>query len=198
MPTDDPAALALAELAAGIRECPRCRLCRGRFRAVPGEGPARPRLVVLGEAPGAQEDRIGQPFAGLAGKLLDSLLRENGLDRANLFITNSVKCRPPANRTPRRDELDICRTAWLDRQLALLGPVPMVLLGQVATQLMLGPDALVSMLHGTAQRDKDGRPCFVAYHPAAALRFAPVRAALKEDFAALARWLAEVAPISAA
>lgn len=190
MQADQAAALELAALAAGVRECPQCRLCRSRFRAVPGEGPPRPRLVLLGEAPGAQEDRVGQPFVGPAGKLLNSLLRENGLDRAELFVTNSVKCRPPANRAPRRDELDICRAAWLDRQLALLGAAPLVLLGQVATQLMLGPDALVSALHGTARRDKDGRACFVAYHPAAALRFVPVRAALREDFAALGRWLA--------
>lgn len=180
----------LETLAAGIRVCERCRLGQSRQYAVPGSGPATAKLVILGEAPGTTEDRLGQPFVGPAGKLLDSLLRDNGLERPRIFITNTVKCRPPRNRPPRQDELDICRRAWLDPQLAFINPRLVVLLGQVATHRMLGGTATVTALHGMVV-DSAERSYFVSYHPAAALRFGQIAAALREDFAILGRWAAE-------
>jgi uracil-DNA glycosylase family 4 len=184
--TTDPAA-ELEWLALEIGRCEKCRLHQGRIHAVPGEGPAKAELVLLGEGPGAQEDREGRPFVGRAGRLLDTLLRDNGIERSEVFITNCVKCRPPENRTPRRDELGTCTTAWLHRQLDLIAPRLVVLLGQVATRQMLGEKATVTALHGTLQ-ECEGRAYFVTYHPAAALRFAYIATALRTDFEALGRW----------
>lgn len=192
--TSDPATT-LETLAAGIRRCEKCRLHQGRGRAVPGEGPADAEILLLGEAPGGVEDATGRPFAGPAGKFLDHLLRDNGIARREVFITNCVKCRPPGNRAPRRDELETCGLAWLDRQLALISPALVVLLGQTATRRMLGAEATVTRLHGTWHA-RDGRTCFVTYHPAAALRFESIAAASREDFLRLRQLLAErTAPV---
>lgn len=180
----------LESLAFGIRRCEKCRLHEGRTHAVPGEGPADADIVILGEGPGGVEDRTGRPFAGPAGKLLDSLLRENGIARGEVFITNCVKCRPPENRTPRRDELATCSMAWLNRQLELIAPRLVVVLGQTATRQMLGKEATVTHLHGTLH-ERDGRAYFVTYHPAAALRFETIAQALRAYFRVLGKWLAE-------
>ncbi|CAL1239922.1 uracil-DNA glycosylase [Candidatus Methylocalor cossyra] len=184
----DPAA-ELEHLAAAIRRCQRCRLHEGRTRAVPGEGPPGAEWVLLGEGPGAAEDRTGRPFVGPAGRLLTELLTEAGLAREAVFITNCVKCRPPANRPPRRDELETCTGLWLHRQLDLIGPRLVVLLGQVATRQLLGDTATVGRCHGTL-RQQDGRRYFVTYHPAAALRSPAVAAALRADFQILGGILA--------
>ncbi len=188
--TLDPAA-ELEVLASGIRQCEKCRLHQSRRQAVPGEGPADAELVLIGEGPGGMEDRTGRPFVGPAGRLLDTLLRENAIERSKIFITNSVKCRPPENRTPRRDELDICTTTWLHRQLELIAPRLVVLLGQVATRQMLGDPATVTHLHGTVQT-RGERVYFVTYHPAAALRFGAIDTALRADFEILSRYLKEI------
>jgi uracil-DNA glycosylase family 4 len=180
----------LDALAQGIRHCERCRLHESRTQAVPGEGPADAELVFLGEGPGGREDRTGRPFVGAAGKLLDHLLRDHGIDRSQVYITNCVKCRPPENRTPRRDELKTCTGAWLDRQLELIAPRLVVLLGQVAVRQMLGENHTVTVLHGT-EAERDGRRYFITYHPAAALRFDTIRAALEADFEKLAQRLDE-------
>jgi uracil-DNA glycosylase family 4 len=189
----DPAA-ELESLALGIKRCQECRLHRSRLQAVPGEGPAGAELVFLGEGPGSREDQSGRPFVGRAGRLLDTLLRDNGIERTSVFITNCVKCRPPENRTPRRDELNTCTTLWLRRQLELISPRLVVLLGQVAARQMLGDPAAVTRLHGTIQQ-RGNLTCFVTYHPAAALRFDTIDAALRSDFERLGRWLAESAEI---
>jgi uracil-DNA glycosylase family 4 len=185
----DPAT-ELESLAFGISRCEKCRLHQGRTHAVPGEGPADAEIVILGEGPGGVEDRTGRPFTGPAGRLLDSLLRDIGLPRGEVFITNCVKCRPPENRTPRQDELKTCSQAWLNRQLELISPRLVILLGQTATRQMLGKEATVTHLHGTLH-ERDERAYFVTYHPAAALRFDTIAAALKADFRLLGIWLAE-------
>jgi uracil-DNA glycosylase family 4 len=171
----------LALLADGIRHCERCRLHEGRRHAVPGEGPADAEMVFLGEGPGGREDLTGRPFVGPAGRFLDALLKERGIDRSRVFITNCVKCRPPENRTPRRDELKICTATWLHPQLELLRPRRVVLLGQVAARQMLGEKATISALHGTAL-SQGGQTYFVTYHPSAALRFDAVADAIRADF----------------
>ena len=125
-------------MAAGIRVCTLCRLCESRTHAVPGEGPADATLVLLGEAPGRHEDQQGRPFVGMSGRFLDGLLQRTGLDRQRVFITGSVKCRPPANRCPRSDELAICRKAWLAPQIACVRPELIVLMGLTALRQAMG------------------------------------------------------------
>jgi uracil-DNA glycosylase family 4 len=176
----------LENLASGIRRCVACRLHESRRLAVPGEGPANAEIVVLGEGPGGKEDAVGRPFVGPAGRLLDKLFQNEGISRDRLFITNCVKCRPPDNRTPRRDELKTCTSLWLQRQLDLISPRIIVLLGQVAARQMLGDTVTISELHGT-MLEQDGRSYFVTYHPAAALRFDWVAATLREDFEVLGK-----------
>ncbi|MGX2039423.1 uracil-DNA glycosylase [Methylocaldum sp. MU1018] len=190
--TIEDASEPLETLASGIRRCVACRLHESRRLAVPGEGPANAEVMVLGEGPGGKEDATGRPFVGPAGRHLDKLLQNQGIARDRLFITNCVKCRPPENRTPRRDELKTCANLWLERQMELISPRIVVLLGQVAVRQMLGNTATVSELHGTMQ-ERDGRLYFVTYHPAAALRFDWVAAALREDFETLGRRLARSA-----
>lgn len=182
-------AIQLESLAFGIKRCEQCRLHESRHHAVPGEGPTDAELVFIGEGPGGKEDKLGRPFVGPAGQFLDVLLRDNGIDRRRVFITNCVKCRPPENRTPRRDELNACQSHWLNRQLALLSPRLIVLLGQVATQQMLGNTVSVTRWHGTVRRH-EGRDYFISYHPAAALRFDSIANALRADFGRLREWLA--------
>jgi len=174
----------LDALAAGIRVCPRCRLSASRTLAVPGEGPDRPLAVLVGEAPGQAEDLSGRPFTGRTGLFLDRFLQEAGLDRAALFITAAVKCRPPANRDPRPDELTVCREAWLLPQLALLAPAPVVLLGRAPARSLLGHTGNLADVRGRVVRWR-GRALLATVHPTAAMRFPKMRAALEEDFRTL-------------
>lgn len=184
----------LEDLASGIRRCVSCRLHKRRRHAVPGEGPASAEIVLLGEGPGGKEDATGRPFVGPAGHYLDKLLENQGLTRERLFITNCVKCRPPENRTPRRDELKTCTSLWLEKQLELISPNLIVLLGQVATRQMLGDTATVSDLHGKLANHK-GQNYFVTYHPAAALRFDWVADTIHADFETLGKLLVRPADL---
>lgn len=184
----------LENLASGIRRCVACRLHESRRHAVPGEGPASAEIVLLGEGPGGKEDASGRPFVGPAGHYLDKLLANQGLARERLFITNCVKCRPPENRTPRRDELKTCTSLWLEKQLELISPKLIVLLGQVAARQMLGDTANVSDLHGKIT-NHNGRNYFVTYHPAAALRFDWVADAIRADFEDLGKLLTRPADL---
>ncbi len=112
-----------------IRSCTACRLCETRTHAVPGEGHQHPRIVFVGEGPGAEEDRLGRPFVGRSGRFLDGMIESIGLHRGDLFITNVVKCRPPENRDPRPDEIAACR-GFLERQIELLAPQVVGTLGR--------------------------------------------------------------------
>jgi DNA polymerase len=172
-------------VAASARSCTACvELAATRTQVVFGQraalGPYD--VVLLGEAPGADEDASGVPFVGRSGQLLDLLLAEAGLPRAEVSVVNVLKCRPPGNRKPARLEMANCR-GWLDRQLALLDPLLVVTLGGTATEAMLGRGARLTQLRG---RDHlvDGRVVVATYHPSAAIRFGPrgaPRAALAED-----------------
>src|SRR5271155_3559954 len=119
---------ALEELATEIRSCIKCPLHLSRKNAVPGEGPSDASVMIVGEAPGRNEDEQGRPFVGAAGRNLDDLLSEAGVSRGSVFITNTVKCRPPANRRPARSELDTCHP-YLRRQIEAIVPKVIVLLG---------------------------------------------------------------------
>src|SRR3954449_13335781 len=151
---------------------------------VPGEGSAAARIVVVGEAPGAKEDAAGRPFVGAAGKILDGLLDHAGLARADVFITNVVKARPPGNRDPRADEV-AHHWPWLERQLAIIEPELLVPLGRHALA-RFAPDAKISEAHGQPIPAAGDLPTvFPMYHPAAALHRQQLRDTLVEDARAL-------------
>ena len=180
-------------LAAAARPCLACpELAAARQHVVVGDVPAtgRPRFVLVGEAPGAQEDATGRPFVGKSGDLLNLLLTEAGLDRSQAAVLNVVKCRPPGNRTPKAFEVARC-SGWLRRQLDLLDPPVVVALGLSAAKWFLGPRTVLAAVRG-APHEVDGRPVWATYHPSAAIRFGPngaPRAGLLEDLTAVARSL---------
>jgi uracil-DNA glycosylase len=151
--------------------CPACPLALSRTRVVPGVFPRGARVLLVGEAPGADEDAAGLPFVGRSGRLLDQLLAEAGLARTDLAVCNVVKCRPPANRAPRPAEVATCRP-WLDRQVQLVDPAVVVTLGATALRWALGRAAKLSEAHGRPHPFGE-RLLVATYHPAAALRFGP-------------------------
>lgn len=180
-----------AALATTVRGCVACpELAASRTQVVPGTLPgdgAAPDVVLVGEAPGAQEDAAGVPFVGKAGQLLDTLLAEVGLPRERVAVANVLKCRPPANRKPRRGEVAQCRP-WLARQLELTAPAVVVAMGGTAAEWFAGRDAKVSALRGQ-DLTWEGHRLIVTFHPSAAIRFGPngaPLAALREDLAAAA------------
>jgi len=165
LPNDD----ALANIASEVRACQLCRLCETRINAVPGEGTGRAGVMLVGEAPGRNEDETGRPFCGAAGKNLDLALAAAGLDRAECFVTSIVKCRPPGNRDPTDDEKSACRP-YLLRQVAALRPRVIVALGRHGLSGLIGhvPEDF-SHLAGTFVAGPDGIPVFVSLHPAAVI-----------------------------
>ncbi|MBK1727414.1 uracil-DNA glycosylase [Halorhodospira neutriphila] len=155
-----------------VAGCRRCRLCEGRNRTVFGAGDRGADLVVVGEGPGAEEDRRGEPFVGRAGQLLDAMLAAigRGRERGGVYICNIVKCRPPGNRDPRPDEVAAC-APYLRRQLELLQPRAIAALGRVAAQQLLETSTPLGKLRGRAHTYADtGIPVWVTYHPAYLLR----------------------------
>lgn len=155
-------------LRAAVAGCTRCSLCESRTQTVFGVGNPEAEWMIVGEAPGAEEDRRGEPFVGRAGKLLDEMLRSVGQGRDTAFIANILKCRPPNNRDPKAEESAACRD-YLDRQIELVGPRIILAVGRIAAQLLLASDAPVGRLRGTVH-DLDGTPLVVTYHPAYLLR----------------------------
>jgi DNA polymerase len=181
-----------AELAGVSQTCTACpELAATRTTVVVGDAPAGARLALVGEAPGADEDRLGRPFVGRAGALLDSLLAEAGLDRAGVAVVNVLQCRPPGNRTPKPDEAARC-SGWLGRKLELVDAELLVPLGLTATAWFLGRGIRLGQVRGTVH-EVDGRRVLPTYHPSAAIRYGPQGepiAALRTDLA-LARELLE-------
>jgi uracil-DNA glycosylase len=179
-----------ATLAAVARSCVACpELAATRQHVVVGDLPVRgrPQLVIIGEAPGATEDETGRPFVGRSGALLDQLLGEAGLDRAQTAVLNIVKCRPPGNRTPKAPEVARC-SGWLRRQLDLLDAGTVVALGLSSAKWFLGPRTVLGEVRGRPHQ-VDGRAVWATYHPSAAIRFGPngaPRAALLADLRAVA------------
>ena len=179
-----------ATLGAVARSCVACpELAATRQRVVVGDVPAsgRPRFVLVGEAPGATEDETGRPFVGRSGELLDLLLTEAGLSRAEAAVLNIVKCRPPGNRTPKAPEVARC-SGWLRRQLELLDPPVVVALGLSAAKWFLGPRTVLGEVRGRPH-PWGGRSVWATYHPSAAIRFGPngaPRAGLLADLTAVA------------
>jgi DNA polymerase len=172
----------LEELHETIKKCKLCPLHETRINAVPGEGPVTARVMFVGEAPGAREDETGRPFVGRSGELLTTMIQEIGLTRDQVFITSILKSRPPKNRTPKQAEVKAC-IPYLEKQIELINPKIVVLLGGVAISSLIGPWKL-SEAHGKVF-ETDERTYFMTYHPAAALRFPKTKAIMREDFQAL-------------
>jgi uracil-DNA glycosylase len=164
------AAGAWEQLQAQVRDCQRCALCSGRTQTVFGVGDPQAEVLVVGEAPGAEEDRQGEPFVGRAGQLLNSMLRAFGRPRETVFIANVLKCRPPGNRDPSPAEVACC-LPYLQRQIELVAPRLILVVGRIAAQTLLGTDAPIGRLRGQVHRfGARGTPLVVTYHPAYLLR----------------------------
>jgi DNA polymerase len=168
------------DFAADVDACVACGLAGCRKKSVPGIGDVHAEWLLVGEAPGSEEDAKGEPFVGQAGRLLDNMLAALGMKRGeNVYIANVLKCRPPNNRTPEPREVDACRP-YLDRQIALIGPKLIVALGKSAATTLLGVDATIASLRGRVHRYQ-GVPLVVTYHPAYLLRNLPDKAKAWED-----------------
>jgi uracil-DNA glycosylase len=188
--------------------CTRCRLAEGRTQVVFGVGNPDADLMFVGEAPGFHEDQQGLPFVGQAGKLLDSLLAGIGLTRADVYICNTLKCRPPGNRDPAPDEIEACEP-HLFRQIELIEPTVVATLGNFATKLLSGKQTGITRVHGQEQETHIGNRqvlLYPLYHPAAALYTPAMLNVLQEDFHRLPELLGralvdpepELAPLVAA
>jgi uracil-DNA glycosylase len=181
----------LAAFADAVSGCTRCRLAEGRTQVVFGSGNPDADLMFVGEAPGFHEDRLGVPFVGQAGKLLERLLAGIGLTRDDVFVANVLKCRPPGNRDPQPDEIEACE-AHLFRQIELIRPRVVATLGNFATKLLSGRPDGITRVHG---REQDtmlaGRPLalYPLYHPAAALYTPAMLNVLEADFARIPQLL---------
>jgi uracil-DNA glycosylase len=178
----------LKQIAAEVSTCTKCGLCKGRTKAVPGEGSLQAKILFIGEGPGFHEDKQGRPFVGPSGQLLEELLKSINLKRSDVFITNVVKCRPPENRDPLPDEITACND-YLDRQIAALQPRVIVTLGRISMSKFFSGEK-ISQIHGRASK-RDGYICIPMFHPAAALRTQSYKDALRDDFKKIPLVLAE-------
>ena len=178
----------IEELNAQIRSCTLCRLHENRTHAVPGEGRVPSDIMFIGEAPGFHEDQQGRPFVGAAGSFLEELLASIGLRRQQVFITNIVKCRPPANRDPQPDEIEAC-SDYLDAQIALVKPRIVCTLGRYAMASVIDPRLSITRSHGIAHR-RSGILYVPLVHPAAALHKESWRSTIEQDFRKLGEMLA--------
>ena len=182
----------LEALATQIRSCVQCPLHATRTRAVPGEGSPSARVMLIGEAPGREEDQRGQPFIGAAGRFLDEVLAGSGVNRDDLFISNTVKCRPENNRPPRKREVDTCTSLYLFEQIELINPALIMLLGSVATRKLLGVNS-VNEVRGRVI-EHNNRKYLAGYHPAASFYREDMAENIRQDFALLRQELQKLAP----
>jgi uracil-DNA glycosylase len=173
----------LEELKRRALVCTQCGLAETRTQVVFGVGDPQARLMFVGEAPGQNEDLQGEPFVGAAGKLLDSLLGEIGMQRSEVYIANVLKCRPPGNRDPLPDEIDACK-GYLREQIRLIAPEVVMTLGNFATKLLLNTETGITRLRGRTHQWWLGALLVPTFHPAAALRGGDrVADQMREDFA---------------
>ena len=151
-----------------VINCTKCDLCKTRTNSVPGKGNFQSDVIFVGEAPGRNEDKNGEPFIGIAGKKLSIALDEAGISRESVYITNVVKCRPPNNRDPQDDEIEKC-SAFLERQISIIKPSVIISLGRVSSQRLLGTEAPISRLRGQFFV-YNGIPVMPTFHPAYLMR----------------------------
>lgn len=175
-----------------MKACSKCALRAECKQVVPGDGSAEAEIMFIGEGPGAKEDELGRPFVGAAGKFLDEMLGAINLKREDVYIANTVKCRPPQNRDPLPEEKEIC-WSWLLKQIKIIKPKLIVTLGRHSMEIFL-PNYKISEIHGSAMRRNFpgiGKKVFFAlYHPAAALYNGSMREILIKDFKKIPKVLA--------
>jgi len=184
----------LKEIAVEVSTCPLCDLCKTRTKAVPGEGNPHAKIMFIGEGPGYHEDKQGRPFVGPAGQFLDELLASINLKRADVFITNVVKCRPPDNRDPLPIEIETCHP-YLEQQIAAIKPKVIVTLGRHSMAQFFGTEK-ISAIHGRA-RKVNGYLCIAMYHPAAGLHQASLKDTIRADFKKIPAIIAEAERLEA-
>ena len=184
----------LGKIAKEVALCRKCRLWKSRTRAVPGEGNTNAKIMLIGEAAGREEDLQGRPFVGRAGKLLDELLKGVGIKREEVFIANVIKCRPPNNRTPRKDEIKAC-FPYLERQIKIIKPRVIGCLGNSASAAVMKRFGLgvrkIGAIHGKIFRVKSSFGALgivPLYHPAFAIYNARMKNVLKKDFNIVAKY----------
>lgn len=173
----------LQELCEVASTCIQCPLHESRTKVVFGEGPDDAKVMLIGEAPGKNEDETGRPFIGMAGRLLDEILHEADLDRSQIYITSIVKCRPENNRKPKKPEYSTCINLYLNRQIELINPDIIGLLGNSALHAVIGQKN-IKQIHGEVY-NIDGRKYMALFHPAAALYSRALLPQLKEDMVTL-------------
>ena len=199
MESKNPKADLLETIIKGVKTCKSCHLSRTRTNAVPGEGNIDAEIMFVGEAPGYHEDTKARPFVGQAGKVLDNLLKGIGLEREKVYITNIVKCRPPENRDPQPDEINLCIPHLL-KQIAIIQPKVICTLGRFAFAEIMERKVFISSEHGrpfkTQPTNRIGANInvFPLYHPAATLHQPSLLNALKEDFVKLQKFLTSPPP----
>jgi len=182
-----------AGLEQACKSCKNCALWETRTNVVFGDGSRSARVMLIGEGPGATEDKQGLPFVGRAGQLLDDMLKMIDLDRAKVFISNIVKCRPPGNRDPLNVEQKACMD-WLDRQITILAPNIIVCLGRIAAKVMIRDDFKITQEHGQWMERADGIKIMALYHPAALLRDPRRRPETFVDLKSLQSMIKQVCP----
>jgi len=168
------------DLANKIKVCNKCRLSKKRINPVPGEGNARAKIMFIGESPGKKEDETGRPFMGMAGVFLEQLFNKYKIKRKDVFITSVVKCRPPGNRNPKPDEIKICVRNYLNKQIKLIKPKVIILLGNIALKTLLGKRKMTEV-HGKVFV-KNRIKYIPTFHPAAGMRFPKIRKLMINDF----------------
>lgn len=171
----------LEEIATEVRKCTKCALAKGRKNAVPGTGNPHAEVLFIGEGPGQNEDVQGKPFVGEAGKFLEEMLSLINLKREDIFIANVVKCRPPHNRDPLDEEVDVCVRNYLLAQIRMIKPKLIVTLGRHSMKVFFPQIKSISSVHGKAYK-KAGQVYLILYHPAAALYQRSLFEQMKEDF----------------
>ena len=179
----------LERVASEVIGCPLCKLSRTRKNAVPGEGQVLAKIMFIGEAPGKSEDLKGKPFVGAAGRILDQAMENAGIKRSEVFITNVVKCRPPGNRVPEEDERIACRP-YLQRQISLISPKIICILGSTAYSSILGGKSITASRGKIVKRN--GQRYFLTVHPAAAIYNSGLRDIFEKDLYKLFEELKEI------
>jgi uracil-DNA glycosylase len=174
----------LEKIATEVVGCSLCKLSRSRKNAVPGDGQTSAKIIFIGEAPGKNEDEKGRPFIGVAGRILDDALQKAGIERSQVFITNIVKCRPPGNRIPEDNERAACRP-YLDRQISLIAPRIICVLGATAYSSILGGKSITQNRGKIIKRK--GQKYLITIHPAAAIYNKNLRHALEDDLSSLSQ-----------
>jgi uracil-DNA glycosylase family 4 len=171
-----------------IRNCKKCPLWKLRKNAVSGEGPANAKIIAIGMAPGVEEDKVGRPFVGRAGKFLNELFKIARIEREKIFITSPLKClpQPPINRKPKKEEIEAC-LPYLKKQIEIINPKYFILLGEVAFSVFF-PKEKLSDFRGKCI-EENGKFYFPTYHPAAGLRFPKIKTVLEGDFGKLKKIL---------